>query len=30
MTQADGSVVPDGDLLGLNKFVKGFDDPVPQ
>jgi simple sugar transport system substrate-binding protein len=30
VTNADGSVVPDGDLLGLNKFVKGFDEPVPQ
>jgi simple sugar transport system substrate-binding protein len=27
---ADGSSIPDDELLGLNKFVKGFDDPVPQ
>jgi basic membrane protein A and related proteins len=27
---ADGSVIPDGELLGLNKFVKGVDDKIPQ
>jgi simple sugar transport system substrate-binding protein len=33
ITWQDGAVsqtVSDDELLGLNKFVKGFDDPVPQ
>ena len=26
----DGSVIPDGDLLGTNWYVKGIDDTIPQ
>jgi simple sugar transport system substrate-binding protein len=27
---ADGAVMPDGDLLGMNWYVKGVDDTIPQ